>query len=141
MKRGTIFSGKMVPDGLHPNFHKLPKHLVVAEYSNKVNRINKIDRTYRIDKHQAKEKSVLDKFSFFKHRDCSNSSQLPSGLFGSLSDLRNTLNKVDFKKPPLLPTPKKLNHRCSSYSRALGRVQNVKTPSPEPPPNSRLRNT
>ena len=162
IKRGTIFSGKTVPEGLHPNFHKLPRHLLVAEYSNKVNRINQIDRTYRLENPPARERSaVMDRFRFLKNKDCNLTNlddsgrheqsthhhQLPSGLFGSLSDLRNSLNKVDFKKPikgtAVLPNLTIKKHHqssldCNSYSRVLGRLQAM-SPDPEPPPNSRLR--
>ena len=60
-----------------------------------------------------------------------------SELFGSLIDLKRSLNKMDIEKPIVLPSSSACGSRGTSYSRVLGRMQ-TRNGAPEPPPNSRL---
>ncbi|XP_063688574.1 uncharacterized protein LOC134821754 isoform X2 [Bolinopsis microptera] len=140
IKRGTIFQGKVVPEGLHPNFNKLPRHLLIAQYSNKVNRINKIDRTMRLTEPRNKRRKykTTNSFRFITNEQCLECHvDQASELFGSLIDLKRSLNKMDIEKPIVLPTASACGSRGTSYSRVLGRMQ-TRNGAPEPPPNSRL---
>ncbi|KAL5271536.1 hypothetical protein ACHWQZ_G001977 [Mnemiopsis leidyi] len=158
IKRGTIFKGKVVPEGLHPNFSKLPRHLLIAQYSNKVNfsklprhlliaqysnkvnRINKIDRTMRLSEPRNKRKKykTTNSFRFITNEHCLECNvDQASELFGSLIDLKRSLNKMDIEKPIVLPSSSACGSRGTSYSRVLGRMQ-TRNGAPEPPPNSRL---
>eukprot|EP00116_Pleurobrachia_bachei_P012861 sb/3473123/ len=142
-KRGTIFCGTTIPDGLHPNFHKLPRHLLVARYQNRVNRINRVDRTHRhVGSGDQKAPGLARHTMRFLNGDFllksnTNTDGGTSELFGSLAELKGSLNKMDLGKPVALSSgrtdPKKL-----SYSRMLGKVQSTRQTSPDAPPNSRV---